>query len=58
MEVSNNTQFKIMHCNSIRNKIYELENFINIKNIDIILLNETKINDLNANFLFNKLVNY
>ena len=60
MEVINNSQFKIMHwnCNSIRNKIHEFENFINTKNIDIILLNETKINDLNANFLFNKLINY
>jgi exonuclease III len=60
MEKLNKKTLKIIHwnCNSIRNKIYEFENFINTENIDIILLNETKINDLNANLLFNKLINY
>ena len=60
MEIIEKNLLKIMHwnCNSIRNKIYEFENFINSNRIDIILLNETKINNLYANLLFNKLNNY
>jgi exonuclease III len=46
------------NCNSINNKIEEFKVFL-LKYIpDILSLNETKVNEVNANFLFNDIVGY
>jgi exonuclease III len=58
MEITNKTKnIKIVHwnCNSINNKFEELKIFLYKQNPDIIMLNETKINDFTANNLFNQL---
>ena len=43
------------NCNSINNKQEEFKTFLNKNKPDIMLLNETKINDFNANVIFNQL---
>jgi exonuclease III len=51
---------KIIHwnCNSLGNKIEEFKHFLSVNKPDIVSLNETKINEFNANFLFNSINNY
>jgi len=51
---------KIIHwnCNSINNKIEEFKDFIIKFNPEIVLLNETKINDFMANVIFSDFVEY
>ena len=58
--IYNMKNFKIIHwnCNSINNKFEEFKIFLNKHNPDIIMLNETKINDFTANNLFSQLINY
>ena len=54
MEIRDKIKYiKIIHwnCNSINNKIEEFKDFIIKFNPEIVLLNETKINDLMANVL-------
>jgi len=55
-----NNNFKIVHwnCNSINNKQDEFKLFIQKHKPEIILLNETKINDFNANIFFNQIFEY
>ena len=60
MEINNKRNLTIVHWNynSINNKEEKFKYFINNKKPDIILLNETKINDLHANNIFNTFTKY
>ncbi len=57
---SQNKQFiKIVHWNSIKNKITDLKNFIMIEDPDVIWLNEIKINnEVELNLLINEIKHY
>ena len=61
MEIINKTEnikIALWNCNSINNKIEEFKLFLLKYKPDIISLNETKINEINANHLFNNIQNY
>ena len=60
MEMRNKRNLIIIHwnCNSVYNKFEEFKIFLIKYNPDIVMLNETKINDFTANNLFNQLHNY
>ena len=60
MEMRNKRNLIIIHwnCNSVYNKFEEFKIFLIKYNPDIVMLNETKINDFTANNLFNQLSNY
>ena len=60
MDISKKRSLTITHwnCNSINNKIEEFKIFLLKYKPDIISLNETKVNEINANFLFNNIEDY
>ena len=56
--VNNNFKIVYWYCNSINNNQDEFKLFIKKHKPEIILLNETKINDFNANIIFNQIFEY
>jgi exodeoxyribonuclease-3 len=59
-KINKTKNIKIVHwnCNSINNKIEEFKLFLLKYKPDIISLNETKINEITANYLLNSIQNY